>query len=120
MNSWIENLINIEPYVPGEQPGDGIIKLNANENPYPPSEKVGRVIREFDYRKLNKYPDSNGTKLKEKLAGYYGLKTSNVSVGNGSDEVLAFIFLACFCSEKPLLFPEITYSFLSRMGASFQ
>ena len=111
MNSWIENLINIEPYVPGEQPGDGVIKLNANENPYPPSEKVGRVIREFDYRKLNKYPDSNGTKLKEKLAGYYGLKTSNVSVGNGSDEVLAFIFLACFCSKKPLLFPEITYSF---------
>lgn len=111
MNKWEKNLIDIEPYIPGEQPGKDIIKLNANENPYPPSPSVEKVIREFDYKNLRKYPDSSGKILKKAIANYYGLKEENVSLGNGSDEILAFIFMGCFCNEKEILFPDITYSF---------
>ncbi len=111
MFNWEKNLIDIEPYVPGEQPAGDIIKLNANENPYPPSERVASVIREFDAGNLRKYPDSNSSVLKKAIADYYSLDSANVSVGNGSDEVLAFIFLSCFCNEKPIFFPDITYSF---------
>ena len=107
-----KNLINIEPYVAGEQPkSENIIKLNANENAYPPSPLVQKAISGFDASVLRKYPDFSGEPLKSKLALYYGLKPSQVFVGNGSDDVLAAAFRAFFNSDKPILYPDVTYSF---------
>ena len=107
-----KNLINIEPYVAGEQPkSDNIIKLNANENAYPPSPKVQKAISAFDAQVLRKYPDFSGEPLKSKLARYYGLKPSQVFVGNGSDDVLAAAFRAFFNGSEPILYPDVTYSF---------
>ncbi len=109
---FLEKLRKIDPYVPGEQPKSGnIIKLNANENPYPPAPGVLEVLRTFDYSKLALYPDANCVKLKKALAGRSGLKPSQVFLGNGSDDVLALAFQAFFCSGKPVLYPDITYSF---------
>ncbi|WP_124100407.1 histidinol-phosphate transaminase [Ruminococcus sp. Marseille-P6503] len=109
---WRKNLINIEPYVAGEQPAsEDILKLNANENPYPPSPMVQRVIREFDAEGLKKYPSMDAAVLREAAAEYYGLKKENVFAGNGSDDVLAAAFRAFFNSDKPIVFPDITYSF---------
>lgn len=80
-----ENLRNIEPYVPGEQSKDkDIVKINANENPYPPSPKAAEVLKSFDTNKLRFYPSANSTKLKEAIAKYYKVDVSNVFVGNGS------------------------------------
>lgn len=107
-----KNLINIEPYVAGEQPKTAdIIKLNANENAYPPSPEVQKAISSFDAEKLRLYPDFSGEPLKSKLAAYYGLTPSQVFVGNGSDDVLAAAFRAFFNSDKPILYPDVTYSF---------
>lgn len=107
-----KNLIDIEPYVAGEQPkSDNIIKLNANENAYPPSPKVQAAIAGFDTKVLRKYPDFSGEPLRSRLAAYYGLKASQVFVGNGSDDVLAAAFRAFFNSDKPVLYPDVTYSF---------
>ncbi len=109
---FLDKLRSIEPYVPGEQPKNkDIIKLNANENPYPPSPEVLEALRGFDYSKLRLYPDANATLLKEALAERHSLKTSQVFLGNGSDDVLALAFQAFFCSDMPVLFPDITYSF---------
>ena len=106
------NLINIEPYVAGEQPkSDDIIKLNANENAYPPSPEVQKAIAGFDAARLRLYPDFSGEPLKSVLAEYYGLKPAQVFVGNGSDDVLAAAFRAFFNSELPILYPDVTYSF---------
>lgn len=111
-NKWQNNLRNIEPYVPGEQPKNAnIIKLNANENPYPPSPKVKEVINGFDTDSLRLYPDSNVSDFKKALADYYNVNEENVFVGNGSDDVLALCFQSFFCSDKPIVFPDITYSF---------
>ena len=107
-----KNLINIEPYVAGEQPkNDNIIKLNANENAYPPSPEVQKAISGFDAAKLRLYPDFSGEPLKSTLAEYYGLKPAQVFVGNGSDDVLAAAFRAFFNSDMPILYPDVTYSF---------
>lgn len=109
---WTKNLRNIEPYVPGEQSKDkDIVKINANENPYPPSPKAVEVLKSFDTNKLRFYPSANSTKLKEAIAKYYKVDVSNVFVGNGSDDVLAVAFQSFFNSEKPIVYPDLTYSF---------
>ena len=102
-----------EPYVSGEQPGGRVVKLNTNENPYPPAPGVRKVLSGFDSEKLRLYPRQDGGLLREALARMHGVKTSNVFVGNGSDEVLALSFRACFGfgEDKPVLFSAVTYSF---------
>lgn len=112
MKFWSEKIRKIEPYVPGEQPQDKqYIKLNTNENPYPPSPKVLEAIRAETCADVRLYPDPHATVLKEALAGYYHVKPNEVFVGNGSDEVLAFCFPAFFGPEDLITFPEITYTF---------
>lgn len=109
---WRKNLINIEPYVAGEQPKSAdIIKLNANENPYPPSPEVQKAIGAFQSERLKIYPSMDAAPLREAIAEYYGLKKENVFTGNGSDDVLAAAFRAFFNSDKPIFYPDITYSF---------
>ncbi len=109
---FLDKLRRIDPYVPGEQPQTAdIIKLNANENPYPPAPGVQKALRTFDASSLALYPDANGKRLKAALAERFGLKPSQVFLGNGSDDVLALAFQSFFCSDKPILYPDITYSF---------
>lgn len=110
--SWRDNLIKIEPYVAGEQPNKtDFIKLNANENPYPPAPGVIRAIEQFRGENLKMYPDANAKPLAEALAKRFGLERDNVFLGNGSDDVLALCFRAFFNSDKPVIYPDITYSF---------
>jgi histidinol-phosphate aminotransferase len=116
--SWRDNLINIEPYTAGEQPKSAdIIKLNANECPYPPSPAVNECIEKFDAESLRLYPSMDAAPLRkavaERLNSLNGtsLTSENVFIGNGSDDVLAAAFRAFFNSEKPVLFPDVTYSF---------
>ena len=112
MSNWEENVRKVVPYVPGEQPKNAdVIKLNTNENPYPPSPLVAQTIKEFDAGLLRKYPDPDASALVNELAGTYSLKPENVFVGIGSDDVLSLAFLTFFDSEKPVIFPDITYSF---------
>lgn len=112
MNLWKQNLRDIEPYVPGEQSKDkDIVKINANENPYPPSPKAVKALKEFETEKLRFYPQANATALKQAIADYYDVKIENVFVGNGSDDVLALAFMSFFNSDKPIMYPDITYSF---------
>lgn len=100
------------PYVPGEQPdAPGMVKLNTNENPYPPAPGVRKAIQEFQVDKLKLYPDPTAGILVKALADYYQLKEDQVFVGVGSDDVLAMAFMTFFNSDKPILFPDITYSF---------
>ncbi|MDD6673158.1 MAG: histidinol-phosphate transaminase [Eubacteriales bacterium] len=109
---WKKNLRDIEPYVPGEQSKDrDIVKINANENPYPPSPKAVEALKNFDTDRLRFYPQANATALKQAIAEYYKVKTENVFVGNGSDDVLALAFQAFFNGDKPIAYPDITYSF---------
>ena len=109
---FLDKLRKIDPYVPGEQPKTGnIIKLNANENPYPPAPSVTEVLRTFDAAKLAIYPDANAKALKTAIAERFDLQPSQVFLGNGSDDVLALAFQSFFCSDKPILYPDITYSF---------
>ena len=109
---FLDKLRKIDPYVPGEQPKtDNIIKLNANENPYPPAPGVTEVLRTFDTAKLAIYPDANAKALKTAIAERFDLQPSQVFLGNGSDDVLALAFQSFFCSDKPILYPDITYSF---------
>lgn len=110
--SWRDNLIKIEPYVAGEQPNKtDFIKLNANENPYPPSPKAIDAIREYDAENLKKYPSANAVPLVNAIAKREGLQPENVFAGNGTDDVLSLCFRAFFNSDKPIIFPDITYSF---------
>ena len=109
---WSDLVRNLKPYTPGEQPQMGnLIKLNTNENPFPPSPSVIAAIDNLDKDTLRLYPDPNAIELKQTLAKMNGLTQQHVFVGNGSDEVLAFTFAAFFMKEAPLLFPDITYSF---------
>lgn len=109
---WSQVVRELEPYVPGEQPQiDGLIKLNTNESPYPPSPEVIKLMTHDAIDRLRLYPDPNSKKLKNTISNYYNLKPEQVFVGNGSDEVLAIAFMAFFQQNKPLLFPDISYSF---------
>ena len=110
MKAWKNNIRSVVPYVPGEQPkSSNTIKLNTNENPYPPSPKVMELCSRIDDLRL--YPDPEAGKLVEALAAYKGLDRNQVFVGVGSDDVLAMAFLTFFNSDRPILFPDITYSF---------
>lgn len=110
--SWEQNIRCVEPYIPGEQPGDkNIIKLNTNESPYPPSPKVAEGLMRMDSDAFRLYPAPDCAELVEGLAEYYKVKTNQVFVGVGSDDVLSMAFLTFFQSDKPILFPDITYSF---------
>lgn len=112
MSSWETYVRKVTPYVPGEQPKESrLIKLNTNENPYPPAPGVQKALKEFDTDKLRLYPEPTCQVLVDAIAQYYGLKSSQVFVGVGSDDVLAMIFLTFFNSPKPIFFPDITYSF---------
>jgi histidinol-phosphate aminotransferase len=109
---WSPFVNQLVPYVPGEQPKmTNLVKLNTNENPYPPSPKVISAMQEAIGDGLRLYPDPNADALKQSIAKHYGLQKSQVFVGNGSDEVLAHAFCAFFQQGKPLLFPDISYSF---------
>lgn len=109
---WSPIVKTLTPYVPGEQPKvDNLIKLNTNENPYPPADSVIEAIKNAADDKLKLYPDPNADSLKQSIADYHGVDKKQVFVGNGSDEVLAHAFQALLNHDKPLLFPDITYSF---------
>ncbi|MDD6208673.1 MAG: histidinol-phosphate transaminase [Clostridiales bacterium] len=112
MKTWESYIRKVDPYVPGEQPKEkNVIKLNTNENPYPPAPGVVKALEAFDTDYLRRYPDPAVSRLTSALAQNYGLKQEQVFVGVGSDDVLAMSFLTFFNSEKPILFPDITYSF---------
>lgn len=109
---WSVIVHALTPYVPGEQPKiQNLIKLNTNENPYGPSPKVIAALQAEAGDSLRLYPDPDSSRMKAAIAEYHGLHSSQVFVGNGSDEVLAHIFQALLKQELPLLFPDITYSF---------
>lgn len=112
MNTAILDKIRmVEPYIPGEQPQNKVIKLNTNENPYPPAPGVENVLRVLDTNRFRLYPDPASEVLTKELAQYYGVGQDQVFVGVGSDDVLSMCFLTFFNSDKPILFPDITYSF---------
>ncbi len=112
MNKWENNVRKVVPYTPGEQPKDsGIIKLNTNENPYPPSPRVKAVMGSFNDADMRLYPDTNSTVLLEALAKKYNVTPSQIFVGVGSDDVISMAFLTFFNSDKAVLFPDVTYSF---------
>lgn len=107
----LKNIRAVEPYVPGEQPQEKVIKLNTNENPYPPAPGVQEALDSLDPADFRLYPDPSSGVLVKALAENYKVSEDQVFVGVGSDDVLALCFLTFFNSEKPLLFPDITYSF---------
>lgn len=112
MSTWEENVRKVIPYTPGEQPNQpDMIKLNTNENPYPPAPGVEKALKEMDMDAMRLYPDPVAYDLVHAIAQMYSLKDEQVFVGVGSDDVLAMSFLTFFNSEKPVLFPDITYSF---------
>lgn len=111
----------LDPYVPGEQPQDlQYIKLNTNESPYPPSPAVASALQAADFDQLRLYPDPESLALRQALATYHGLESSQVFVGNGSDEVLAHSFQAFFKKSAAILFPDISYSFYPVYCALYQ
>ena len=112
MKPWETAIRKVTPYVPGEQPkGKDLIKLNTNENPYPPAPGVRQALKEMDYDSFRKYPDPASSVLTEALCEYYRVEEEELFVGVGSDDVIAMSFLTFFNSPKPILFPDITYSF---------
>ena len=111
MREFEKNIRKVEPYVPGEQPQRKVIKLNTNENPYPPAPGVEKALEEMDTDRLRLYPDPTASVLVNELAEFYHVKPEQVFVGVGSDDVLSMCFLTFFNSEKPIFFPDITYSF---------
>ena len=109
---WSDLIHGLTPYIPGEQPKlSNLIKLNTNENPYGPSPKVLLALQKEASESLRLYPDPNSDVLRKSIADFHGLEISNVFVGNGSDEVLAHTFNALLKHDKPILFPDISYSF---------
>ena len=108
------------PYTAGEQPAGETVKLNTNENPYPPSEKVREALSAFDISRYRLYPQPDADELRRAIADYEGVDAENVFVGNGSDEVLSFAFAAFFGgNEIPVLFADVTYSFYKVFGALY-
>jgi histidinol-phosphate aminotransferase len=121
MKTWEQNVRKVTPYTPGEQPNQpDMIKLNTNENPYPPAPGVQRAMEEFHMDTLRLYPDPKASALVDVLADYYQVKPEQVFVGVGSDDVLAMAFMTFFNSEKPILFPDITYSFYPVWAEEFR
>lgn len=121
MKAWEANIRRVVPYVPGDQPkGDRLVKLNTNENPYPPAPGVERALREIDYDRLRKYPDPAASDLVQVLAEHYGVGQDQVFVGVGSDDVIAMSFLTFFNSDRPVLFPDVSYSFYKVWADLFQ
>ena len=109
---WSDVVKKLTPYVPGEQPRlANLVKLNTNENPYSPSPRVLKAIRGAVDENLRLYPDPNAEALKKAIADHHGVSPINVFVGNGSDEILAHVFLGLLKHDQPVLFPDITYSF---------
>jgi histidinol-phosphate aminotransferase len=109
---WSEVVHKLTPYIPGEQPKENIsLKLNTNENPYGPSQKVLDSISAASNNQLRLYPDPESDLLKSTISNYYNIPMNSIFVGNGSDEILAFIFQGFFKNNLPILFPDITYSF---------
>ncbi|MFT4068562.1 histidinol-phosphate transaminase [Paraburkholderia sp.] len=121
---WSDIVHRLTPYVPGEQPALAHpVKLNTNENPYPPSPRVLEAIRRElgdTAEALRRYPDPGARKLRETVAAYYGIHADQIFAGNGSDEVLALTFQALLKHDKPLLFPDITYSFYPTYAKLFE
>lgn len=111
MYPFDKNIRKVEPYVPGEQPTGKVIKLNTNENPYPPAKGVAEALKMMDTDLLRKYPDPTAQMLVDELAAFYGVGKDQIFTGVGSDDVLSMCFLTFFNSEKPIFFPDITYSF---------
>lgn len=112
MRGWESYIRRVTPYTPGEQPAaERLIKLNTNENPYPPAPAVRQALMEMDTDRLRKYPDPASNVLVQALARRYGVEENQVFVGVGSDDVLGMAFMTFFNSTKPVLFPDITYSF---------
>ena len=107
----LKNIRSVEPYVPGEQPQEKVIKLNTNENPYPPAPGVQEALASLDPADFRLYPDPACGVLVKALAENYKVSEDQIFVGVGSDDVLALCFLTFFNSGKPILFPDITYSF---------
>ena len=118
--NWESNVRKVVPYVPGEQPSGKVIKLNTNENPYPPAPGVEALLKNYDVSVLRKYPQPDCRTLVEALAAKYNVKPSQVFVGVGSDDVLAMAFLTFFNSDKSILFPDITYSFYDVWASLFK
>lgn len=112
MRPWEKNIRKVVPYVPGEQPNvKDMVKLNTNENPYPPAPGVKKVLSGLDSDLLRLYPDPTIKLLVDELASFYHLNSNQVFVGVGSDDVLAMAFLTFFNSDRPILFPDVSYSF---------
>lgn len=110
--SWESNIRRVVPYTPGEQPKlDNITKLNTNENPYPPSPGVQEILNGFDVSRMRLYPDPNAQVLVDALAKTYGVGREQIFVGVGSDDVISMAFMTFFNGNKPILFPDVTYSF---------
>lgn len=122
MSNWEKNVRKVVPYVPGEQPHEAdMIKLNTNENPYPPSPKAAEAIRRVaEEDTLRLYPDPTAAELVQAIADVYHVSTKQVFVGVGSDDVLAMAFMTYFNSDKPILFPDITYSFYDVWAEEFR
>ena len=111
-NNWESYVRKVVPYTPGEQPQvTDVVKLNTNENPYPPSPSVRSILEDFEYGRMRLYPDPDSSVLVDAIAKRYNVKSSQVFAGVGSDDVLAVAFMTFFGSEKPVIFPNITYSF---------
>ncbi|MHB8963013.1 MAG: histidinol-phosphate transaminase [Saccharofermentanales bacterium] len=108
---WNRRTGTLVPYVPGEQPRYRCVKLNTNENPYPPSLNVTAALEALDPAILRRYPDPGSDILRQTMGRYFGLDTDMIFLGNGSDEVLAFAFQAFFDQDRPVAFADVTYSF---------
>ncbi|MDE6035002.1 MAG: histidinol-phosphate transaminase [Ruminococcus sp.] len=112
MNKWEVNVRRVVPYTPGEQPEDkDIIKLNTNENPYPPAPAVREILDKFDISDMRLYPNPDSEILVKAIAERYKIKPEQIFVGVGSDDVISMAFMTFFNSDKPILFPDVTYSF---------
>lgn len=121
MKPWEANVRKVIPYTPGEQPNrPGMIKLNTNENPYPPAPGVRKALEELSTDRLRLYPDPAAKELIDALAAYYHRDPACFFVGVGSDDVIAMAFQTFFNSEKPILFPDISYSFYSVWADLFE
>ena len=118
---WSSRIRELVPYTPGEQPKDRVfVKLNTNENPYPPSPRALEAIRDACGEGLRLYPDPEASGLRRAIAAYHGLSPEQVFCGNGSDEVLGLCFYAFFSPGKKVVFPDITYSFYPVYARLFQ